>query len=205
MEDNKTFVRPIDSVLNETLKTAIVYELLKMSNLSKLRYFYTEGIYNIGSGLCDVLWNIGNFYDPFNGLAQSIADDQVKQMQATEKQNYQLMMIVCVVLHTKLNELDLLIDMMVNMDKQSCGDAAIQSELGLAAGEPERDEDRSLDILDVPVLERCSLLCDGGRRLHRDHHNCTGAGGRLPEPEPVAIRWNTAGQLHAGVAGVRTV
>jgi hypothetical protein len=43
----------------------------------------------------------------------------VEQMQATEKQNYQLMTIMCVVLHKKLNELDMLIDMMLNMDKQS--------------------------------------------------------------------------------------
>jgi hypothetical protein len=38
-EDSKTAVRLIDSVRNETLKTAVVYGLPKMLNLSEPTYF----------------------------------------------------------------------------------------------------------------------------------------------------------------------
>jgi hypothetical protein len=47
-----------------------------MSNISETRYFHTEGIYDIGLGLCHVLGNIGNIYDAFDGQTQSIAEDQ---------------------------------------------------------------------------------------------------------------------------------
>jgi phage-related protein len=92
-----------------------------MSSLSTPKYFYTKRIYNIGPELCDLLGNIGNFYDRFDGLTQSIADDQVEQMQmqVTQNQNYQLMIIMSIVLDMKQDEFDLLFDKMVNMDKQS--------------------------------------------------------------------------------------
>jgi hypothetical protein len=77
LSDSVFEVAPIKFTSYATLKTAVTYGLLKMSNLSQPKFFYASGIYNTDAGLCDVLANIGELYDSFDMLTESIAADGV--------------------------------------------------------------------------------------------------------------------------------
>jgi hypothetical protein len=132
------------------LKTPVVSELPKLSNISESRYLYAKGIYDIDPGLCDVLGNIRNLYHVFDGVTQSIADNQVEQMEATEKQNHQLVIIMCLSFVSALmtlNELEMLIDMMVNMDKQSHDGAAKPFQLSSVQPQENLNETKTEDSI----------------------------------------------------------
>jgi hypothetical protein len=57
--DSRTIITPIDFVLNETLKTMVVSELLKIPNLSQPRHFSAKGPLTLVQGCATCLGTSG--------------------------------------------------------------------------------------------------------------------------------------------------
>ncbi|OHT12680.1 Adenylate and Guanylate cyclase catalytic domain containing protein [Tritrichomonas foetus] len=129
-DGDQTQVKRINRPVNETLKTALTYGLLKIANLTQVAYSGT-GDWQVNKGLCDCIVNVENMYKAFDDLTSTIASDQYHQCTTQTKQNYLILAVLVslyfvistfflvIFLYLTFHELKSLLKMMSEVDKTS--------------------------------------------------------------------------------------
>ncbi|OHT14492.1 Adenylate and Guanylate cyclase catalytic domain containing protein [Tritrichomonas foetus] len=129
-DSNSTSVWAINNPVNETLKSAMTYGLLKLANLSHVKYSDAYD-WHVNKGLCECIINIQSMYSAFDSLTITIAEDQALSRDQVRSNNFFMMAVLSVsffvVIEVILNialtltifELNKLLRTMADVDKQS--------------------------------------------------------------------------------------
>ncbi|OHT14623.1 Adenylate and Guanylate cyclase catalytic domain containing protein [Tritrichomonas foetus] len=125
---NQTHVFPLNNPVLETLKTSMSYGLLKLQNLTQVRYSNGSD-WHVNIGLCECVVNIKDMFDAFDDLTLTITEREKARREITDDAVYFVIGIIIVsyfiltqtilIINLKktLNEIHYLLKTMSEIDK----------------------------------------------------------------------------------------
>lgn len=135
------FVIGINTPHNYNLHQILTYSLIKMTNLTQIRYGKPDD-WAENTGVCEAFINLEALYDAFDSVSLNLSNAQVGNRNAMKREDYILLICFCVVFlclwlpilivsvyHVRTEIKDILF-LLSNIDKKSRDDASSQIKLG---------------------------------------------------------------------------